>query len=246
MRLSERVYLVGGGTFGFGISHDLDCHVYLIDGGTELALIDAGAGVSIDPILENIRSDGLDPSRLKYLLLTHAHADHAGGAFLWRQKCGVQVAGSSQATDYLSQGDEERISLTVAKAAGVYPQEYVFHPCQVHRTLSEGDLFRVGDLELTALETPGHCSGMLSFLMKDGPRSILFAGDTVFHDGRILMSNVWDCDLQAYVNSIEKLSRYSIDALLPGHMAIAMKNGSRHIQKAREAFQKLAIPPNIL
>lgn len=246
MRLSERVYLVGGGTFGFGISDDLDCHVYLIDGGTELALIDAGAGVTIEPILENIRSDGLHPGRLKHLLLTHAHADHAGGAFFWQRQFGVEVVSSREAGSFLSKGDEERISLNVAKEAGVYPKEYVFQACPVQRTVSEGDRFRVGDVELTAIETPGHCSGMLSFLMQEGPRSVLFAGDTVFHDGRILMSNIWDCDLQAYVKSIERLSRYSIDALLPGHMAIAMKNGSKHIQKAYETFQKLAIPPNIL
>ena len=36
MRLSDRVYLVGGGSLGFGISHELDCHVYLVDGGSEM------------------------------------------------------------------------------------------------------------------------------------------------------------------------------------------------------------------
>src|SRR5579884_3816066 len=65
MRLSERVYLIGGGALGFGISHELDCHVYLIDGGREMALIDAGAGVTIEPIIRNLQLDGLDLGGLK-------------------------------------------------------------------------------------------------------------------------------------------------------------------------------------
>jgi hypothetical protein len=59
-RLSERVYLVGGGRFGFGISDNLECHVYLIHEGAEPAFIDAGARISIGLILKNNRGDGLD------------------------------------------------------------------------------------------------------------------------------------------------------------------------------------------
>src|SRR5579884_1597221 len=117
MRLSERVYLIGGGALGFGISHELDCHVYLID---------AGAGVTIEPIIRNLQLDGLDLGRLKYLLLTHAHADHSGAAREWHERLGVAVAASKEAAEYLRTGDEERISLAVAKRGGFYPQDYIF------------------------------------------------------------------------------------------------------------------------
>lgn len=246
MRLSERVYLVGGGSLGFGISEDLDCHVYLVDGGSELALIDGGAGVTIEPIIDNIRFDGLDPGRLKHLLLTHAHADHAGGAFHWRERFGVEVAASVEAAEYVRNGDEEKISLAIAKRGGFYPEEYHFRACPVARVLREGDVFRVGDLELTAIETPGHCSGMLSLLLRRGGRSFLFCGDTVFHGGRLLISNLWDCDLQAYVKSIGKLAGCEVDALLPGHLTIALQKGGSHIQRAWETLERLTVPPNII
>ena len=42
MKLTEDVYLVGGGDYGFNLTHRLDCHTYLIDGGDELVLVDAG------------------------------------------------------------------------------------------------------------------------------------------------------------------------------------------------------------
>ena len=56
MRLTPDVCLVGGGMFGFGLTSPGDCHVYLLDGGDELVLIDAGiGGVAGDP--EDHRAD---------------------------------------------------------------------------------------------------------------------------------------------------------------------------------------------
>src|SRR5579875_995437 len=246
MRLSERVFLIGGGTLGFGISHELDCHVYLIDGGREMALIDSGAGVTIEPIIQNIQRDGLDPGRLKYLLLTHAHADHAGAAFEWSRRFGVAVVASKEAGEYVGTGDEERISLAVAKRGGFYPEDYIFHPCPVERVLAEDDVFRVGDLALHVIETPGHCSGMLSFVLKEHDQRLLFDGDTVFHDGKLLITNVWDCNLQEYVTSVRKLAALKVDALLPGHLTISLSQGARHIQKAWDTLERLVVPPNIL
>ena len=37
LKLSDEVYIVGSGRNGLGISHEYDCHVYLIDGGEETA-----------------------------------------------------------------------------------------------------------------------------------------------------------------------------------------------------------------
>lgn len=44
MRLAERVHLVASGQLGVGLTDDHDCHVYLLDGGAEYALVDAGGG----------------------------------------------------------------------------------------------------------------------------------------------------------------------------------------------------------
>jgi hydroxyacylglutathione hydrolase len=245
MKLSERVYLVGGGRLGFGISHDLDCHVYAIDGGDEIALVDAGAGVSIQAIIENMMLDGLDPARLRYVVLTHGHADHSGAAHLWRERFGAEVLSSPETSDYVSRGDEGKISLDAARRAGGYPPDFRFCACPISKVLQDEDNFRIGDLEVHALETPGHCSGMLSLYMEHSGHAFLFSGDTVFHSGKIMVSNVWDCDLRQYVHSIEKLARLKVDALLPGHLAIAMNGGASHIETATRALDRLALPPNL-
>ena len=43
MQLAERIHLVGSGSFGFDLTDPYDCHAYLVDGGSELALVDVGA-----------------------------------------------------------------------------------------------------------------------------------------------------------------------------------------------------------
>ena len=88
VRLTERISVVGGGATGLGISHTLDPNVYLLSGGEELALVDAGAGPGEARILDNVRSLGYDPERIGHIFLTHAHADHAGGAASLSEKAG--------------------------------------------------------------------------------------------------------------------------------------------------------------
>ena len=48
MKLTSSIHVVGGGRFGFGISGELDCHVYLLNSGSELALVDPGLGLGRD------------------------------------------------------------------------------------------------------------------------------------------------------------------------------------------------------
>jgi hydroxyacylglutathione hydrolase len=246
MRLTKHIYLVGGGSLGFGLSDPYDCHVYLIDGGSSYALVDAGAGRNIDLVVERMVADGLHPEKLRYLLLTHAHADHAGGSAEWRKRFGVTVVASPLAAQYVRDGDEQKISLVEAKRWGVYPPDYQFRACDVDVELREGDTFQIGDLRVKAYETSGHCSGMLSFLMETEAGNTLFAGDAVFHGGRIMMSNVWDCDIQEYARTIEKLAKLRVDVLLPGHLTISLSEGGSHIQQAWHTVERLSLPPNII
>jgi glyoxylase-like metal-dependent hydrolase (beta-lactamase superfamily II) len=80
MRLTYEVALVGGGGLGLGLTHEADSHVYLIDGGDELALVDVGTGLATDRLLTVVTADGYDPARIRLAFITHPHADHAGGA----------------------------------------------------------------------------------------------------------------------------------------------------------------------
>lgn len=244
MQLAERIHLVGSGSYGFGLTDPYDCHIYLIDGGTELALIDVGAGMGAEKVVENIQRNGFDPALVHHILCTHAHGDHAGGAARMRALLpNVSVSMSREAAAYIRQGDEAGTSIAVAKSAGIYPADYRLEPCPVERDLAEGDRVAIGDLELECIDTPGHAGGHLSFLLEQSGRRSLFAGDVVFHRGTILLQNTHDCRLEELISSLRKLRGLEIDELFPGHFAFSLRDGQQHIERANGVLDQLLIPP---
>src|SRR5450756_3127136 len=68
-KVCERVFQVGGPELTSG----KDCCVYLIDGGGELALIDAGCGPSYKNLVANVMRLGFEPENIKSVILTHCH-----------------------------------------------------------------------------------------------------------------------------------------------------------------------------
>jgi len=247
MQLTDRIYLVGSGAMGFGMTDAFDCHVYLIDGGDELALIDVGAGMGVPAILENVRSHGFDPAAIRHILLTHAHGDHGGGtARMVRALLDAPaVYLHTDAAEFLRSGDEDGISLSFAKEKGMYPSDYQLEPCPVDVELREGMEITVGDLRLEVLDTPGHCNGHASFIMRHDERTIFFGGDLVFFGGRILLQNIYDCSLQNHAASLAKVAEVEIDLFLPGHLTFSLSDGRRHIDAALRYFQGGLVPPNL-
>jgi len=247
VRLAERVYLVGSGTQGFDLTDPYDCHVYLIDGGGELALIDVGAGIGAAAIIENVKRDGFDPARIRHVILTHGHGDHAGGAARMRGMLGEpSVYASGGIADALRRADEKAISLEAAKLAGIYPMDYRMEPCSIDHELEEGATISVGDVVLSVLDTPGHSDGHVSLLMEDSGRRMLFAGDVIFFGGKVLLQNIHDCRLDALINSLRKLRQLDVTSLLPGHLTLSLKDGQRHIERANQVLDRLLIPEGIL
>ena len=59
MKLVDKIYLVGSGDLGASLTDASDCNIYLVDGGSEAALIDAGGGQDPDAILRIIQSHGI-------------------------------------------------------------------------------------------------------------------------------------------------------------------------------------------
>jgi glyoxylase-like metal-dependent hydrolase (beta-lactamase superfamily II) len=244
MQLTPQVHLVGSGRLGFELSNDFDCHVFLLDGGSEAALIDAGVGLEVEQILENIRATGL-AKKVTKLILTHAHSDHMGGAGQLRAALDAQVYAPAEAAPWIRAADEKAVSLELAKRAGYYPEDYRLQGSEVDVELREGDAVRVGELELRVLDTPGHCRGHCSYVC-EGERKLFFGGDLVFFNGAVILQNIPDCSIQDYAASVEKLEGLGVNALLCGHMTLPLRNGQKHIDLALQAFRGLMVPKNLL
>ena len=248
MKLTSDLHVVGGGYFGFGISGRLDCNVYVVNSGSELALIDPGMGMGrdFDTILNNIREDGLDPGRIRKLILTHYHCDHIGAAAEAQKRLDVEVFASAFAAPVIRTADEKAVALDVAKAANFYPDDFFLPACPVDVELVEGDIIKVGNLELETYETPGHCDGHLSFVMRGGDRTYLLGSDLVFWGGKVVWQNIHDCRIDAYAQSMFKMEKIEFDALIPGHLQISLTGGKVHVDAAAAAFRQLGVPPNLL
>jgi len=242
MKLTEEVYIVGSGSNGLGISNEYDCHVYLIDGGEELALIDAGVGMDFQQILDNVAAEGFSADRISQILLTHAHADHSGGCAALKSILDAHVTVSSEEADFLQQANEEELGLAFARSARWYPSEYRLQPCQVDVKLKDEQRINVGNLQITAIKTPGHSRGSVCYLMEGKKITYLFTGDTVFLRGLISLLNAPGSSVQDYNRSIKKLADLNVDALLPGHLGFCLGGGQEHIDKAIAAFEDLSVP----
>ena len=217
MRISSRVHLVASGKLGCSLTHPADCNVYAVSCGSAYILVDTGAGLETSRIPEELVRDGIDPARIEAMLLTHAHLDHSGGASFLHKNLGIPVYASAEAAVALEMADEEAISLSAAHRAGIYGADVRWNKCPVKRVLTNRDSFRVGDSVIRPIATPGHSRDMLSYLVESSDSSLLFPGDTVFYGGKILLQATWDCDLQAYIDSIRRLGELRVDGLYPGH-----------------------------
>ena len=244
MQITNEVHAVGGGSNGLGISEEHDCNVYLVDGGDETALIDAGCGCDVEPIVANIAAAGFEPTQVGHLLLTHAHADHCGGSAALRERLGLDVALSQLEADALERADEAAVSLDRARAEGIYPADFRLTPCPVARRLAHGDETAVGRLTLRAIAVAGHSTGSICYLLAGGERTCLFSGDTVFLRGGISLLNCEGSSLAGYRRDIGRLGGLGVEALLPGHAGLCLGGGQAHIGQAIEAFQSIWPPSN--
>jgi len=203
LKIFERVFLVGGPE----ITDGRDCCVYLVDGRNELALVDAGLGFSCRKIMENIRTLGMEPSLLKYVVATHGHIDHIGGLSYFQSK-GVKIVSHELESRAVSWGRPE---LTAEWYYGVK-----YQPVSVDITLS-GEIpdLSVGDVTLYCPLTPGHTPGGISpYLDIEGTR-ILFGQD--IHGP---FNPSWGSDIGQWKISMKKLLDLKADILCEGHFGI--------------------------
>ncbi|HWU02998.1 MAG TPA: MBL fold metallo-hydrolase [Novosphingobium sp.] len=105
-----------------------------------------------DILVPNMRKLGLDPARIKYVVVTHGHGDHWGGAKYLQDTFGAKVATS--APDW---------AMIESPSHGGGPFANLTPPRR-DIVLADGDTLKLGDFTIKAYVTPGHTPGALSLL----------------------------------------------------------------------------------
>jgi len=120
---------------------------YLVTSGVEAVVVDPERNV--DGYLAYLAKNGL---KLKYIFLTHPHADFVAGHAELSARTGAPI-------------------LLSERAPAVF----------THYDLKDGDRIILGSVEIEAIETPGHSPDSIClFLFESGVPVVLFSGDTLF------------------------------------------------------------------
>ena len=128
----------------------------LITGEQGDVLIDGGTEAGADLIANNIRKLGFRLSDVKIILQSHEHIDHIGGVARLQRLTGAQVYASPAAAKVLATGT----------AGAGDPQAGMQKPvpiARVDRVIQDGGQVRLIDILLTAVATPGHTPGALTW-----------------------------------------------------------------------------------
>ncbi len=224
MKIFEDLYLVGSGNFG--ISHPTDCNIYLIDTGGVFVLIDAGSGIEPDRIVENIKKEGFPTNKIEYLVLTHAHWDHAGGCRALGEILNCKICAHRLSVPTLSNGDWRAPSHYHVKKGGI----------RVDTELEHEKTLTVGNKRLRLISTPGHSPDGISIACNLGDGLALLSGDTIKANGNLGVITK-DTNLQEYAKTIRTLCDLKPESLFPGHGIFTLSNAHVHLRCSWEKIE---------
>ena len=222
MQVHDRVRLIAC-PFGQGSS----IMVYYLDA-PRPALIDTGVAVSartrIAPTLEEI---GRRLEDVRFILCTHGHWDHMGGAAAARDASGGQVLIHRADEPYLRSHRHHLSGYFTARLRLLDPEaslagmeamlfENVGREMAADRALEDGDVVDLGgDVRLTVVHTPGHSSGSACFYWE--AERLLFSGDAVQMYGSAGGRYPLYFEPTPYRQSIARLAELPNETLAMGH-----------------------------
>lgn len=205
---------------------------YLVRG--EEALIVGGGMIQATPALDaQFDALDIDPSRVKYVVMTHSHFDHCGAMPYFRRRFpGVQVLGTAAAREILSREKvldyNARMNDMAAEQAGVAAQclSLAEHKAEmaVDRVVVDGECLDLGrGVRVEFYEVPGHSKCCLATYVP-GCKA-LFPSDTMPHPMQVwneLTLPSAQYDFPAYVASLRRLNQFDVDILGLDHYGVLL------------------------
>ncbi len=178
-----------------------NCYI-LQDGETKETMVIDPAG-ELEKITEML--DILD-AKIKYIYLTHCHADHIGAAAQLHSKYGGKILIHRNGAENLENDD-------IVLASYIGENKIML---EADSRVDDNDLLHIGNMELQVLHTPGHTNCSTSLYCPE--HKMIFSGDTLFRGtwGRTdLQTSSFEDIIKSITNKIMVLPEDII--VYPGH-----------------------------
>jgi glyoxylase-like metal-dependent hydrolase (beta-lactamase superfamily II) len=203
--------------------------------GEQVAIVDPGPATAIPGLISAMSELGIRPIEVSYVLLTHIHIDHAGGAgVLVKQLPNARVLAHTRALPHLI--SPENLWNASRKTLGDLAIKYgAIEPISETRLVeaTDGMKLHIGNgLELLICWTPGHASHHLSVFAPS--QSILIAGEAagVCLKGAMRPATPPPFKLDVTLSSVDRLIELSPRQLCYGHFG-CYSNGVRKLRRYR-------------
>ncbi len=195
--------------------------IYVIED-EKLAVVDTGTSHSAERILKALRAADISPGDVDYLLISHIHLDHAGGAgYLMQELPNARVVVHHLGARHLA--DPSRL---VASAKEALKDAFAHYgemaPIREDRIMAvdEGDAVDLGGRTLRVLHTPGHAPHELC--LRDEKSGAVFTGDAAglyFPEDDVLepITPMPSFHLEEVIASLERVMTYAPRAFLFAH-----------------------------
>lgn len=200
----------------------------------EPLLIDAGAVGQGEVILRSLASLGIRPLDIKKIIVTHHHANHAGGLWELHKRSGAKLYAHANDADLIRGRKPRRAARRGLSKVYHYAVDLVGpvdpRPVDLDGKLRDGDMIA----GLRVIHTPGHTPGHICLLR--GP--VLFSGDLLeaTSGGFRETPHTHTSDLATSRQSIRMIAKFDFAAILSGHRPPYVVEADA---KVRELAEKL-------
>jgi len=202
-KIFDNVYVVGNqGTVA-----------YVINTSDGLLMIDSLSADQTDTqLLPGLQKLGLNPAKVKIIVVGHGHADHFGGTAYFQEHFGSKV--------YISAADWNLMEHPPAGRGGGGAKGFPAPLPQHDQVIAEGQAITLGDFRITPVAVPGHTPGSMGFIfpVKDNGKTYMAA----MYAGTILTPGiVTDEGLKTYLTSVahfkEETAKAKVEVELQNH-----------------------------
>lgn len=191
--------------------HRDNANVHVIERGRARVMIDSGYERNAASLDEAMREAGVDPAQVDTIVVTHGHADHAGGARYFQQRYGARVIAGRGDQGMLASGRNEPLCPTgfLGRLRRGTDQDARYTPTNARLLDAPTSLASMTGIEGTIVPLPGHTGGSLVVVVGEAA----FVGDlfrgALVGDGAA--THLYMCDLAGNARDVRTL----LDTLAP-------------------------------